>query len=64
MLLVILSVVFFTKIDAEHTKLENLCQSRASAALEDFTSYMVTGEDSDYISGVAEFRSFMNVYQF
>ena len=62
-LLVILVVGFWQQKSIEYKNLENLCQSSASMALENFSNYMANGEDSDYISGVADFRSFMNAYQ-
>ena len=62
-LLVIFAVAFWQQKSIERKTMETLCQSSASMALEDFSNYMANGEDSDYISGVANFRSFMNAYQ-
>ena len=63
-LLAVLCVVLRQQKAAEHTKMENLCQSSAANALEDFINYKASGKESDYISGVAEFRSFMSAYLF
>lgn len=63
-LLAVLCVVLWQQKDAENAKMESLCQSSAAMALENFTEYKGSGEESDYISGVSEFRSFMTAYLF
>lgn len=63
-LLAVLCIVLWQQKDAEHTKMGTLCQSSAGMALEDFSNYKASGKDSDYISGIAEFRSFMTAYLF
>ncbi len=49
---------------AEHKKMEDLCQSSVQSALSYFADYRESGKSSDYVSGVAEFRSFMTSYLF
>ena len=63
-ILAILCVVLWHQKEAERAKLESLCESRAAAALEEFTNYTETGEEFHYIRGVAEFRGFMTAYLF
>ena len=46
----------------ERTKLEVMCKASASAALEHFETYNAERKESDYLAGVAEFRSFMTTY--
>lgn len=62
--LTVLCVVLWQQKGAEHTKMENLCQSSAAMALENFINYKTSDNESDYVSGVAEFRSFMTAYLF
>lgn len=62
--LAIACVVIWHYKCAEHMKMEELCQSSAVMALEDFSNYKTTGKNSDYVQGVAEFRSFMTAYLF
>ena len=62
--LIFLCVVLWRQKGAEREKMVSLCEASATMALEDFTNYTVTGEKSYYISGVAEFRSFMTAYLF
>jgi len=42
--------------------MEDLCQTSAYQALENFREYSAKGEDYLYVYGVAEFRSFMDAY--
>lgn len=42
--------------------LEAMCQSSVTAALESFRAYRDSGNESNYISGVAEFRTYMTAY--
>ncbi len=64
LLLAILCIALWLQKDAEHEKMETLCQSSVTAALEDFKNYKESGNDSDYHSGVSEFRTYMNAYLF
>lgn len=43
-------------------KIEILCEASAYSALEHFEEYNSTANDSDYIAGVAEFRTYMRAY--
>lgn len=43
-LLAVLCVVLWQQKGAEHTKMENLCQSSAAMALEDFINYKSSGK--------------------
>ena len=63
-LLAVLSGSLLSQRNAEHEKMEVLCQISAARALEEFRSYQKSQTDSDYLSGVAEFRSFMTAYLF
>jgi len=42
--------------------LEVMCKSSVNAALEHFEEYAVGERESDYIAGVAEFRTYMTAY--
>lgn len=42
--------------------LEVMCKSSVNAAWERFKEYEIHKEESDYIAGVAEFRTYMTVY--
>ncbi len=46
----------------EHTKLEVMCKASVNAALEHFEAYDAGRKESDYLAGVAEFRSYMTAY--
>lgn len=64
-LIIILSVSCFMlwhRKNAEIEKMESLCQCSAGRALEYFQKYEADEKSSDYIKGVAEFRSFMTSY--
>ena len=61
-LLVILCVVFWQQKNAEIAQMTSLCECSAGRALEYFTQYETQGKNSDYIKGVAEFRTFMTAY--
>lgn len=39
-----------------------MCRNSANAALEHFKEYEIRKEESDYIAGVAEFRTYMTAY--
>lgn len=43
-------------------KVEILCEASVYAALEHFEEYSATAKESDYIAGVAEFRTYMRAY--
>lgn len=62
--LIVLCGVLWRQKGVEREKMVSLCEASAVMALEKFTSYSETGEESDYIGGVAEFRSFMTAYLF
>ena len=62
--LIFLCVVLWRQKGAEREKMVSLCEASATMALEDFTNYMATGEKSYFVSGIAEFRSFMTAYLF
>ena len=62
--LMVLCISFWRQKQAEHEKMELLCQSSAENALENFLNYKASKNDSYYMSGVAEFRSFFTSYRF
>lgn len=47
---------------SQNEKLEVMCKSSVNAALEHFKEYEIRKEESDYIAGVAEFRTYMTAY--
>ena len=63
-ILALLCIVLWRQKGVEREKMVSLCEASAAMALEKFTSFSETGEESDYIGGVAEFRSFMTAYLF
>lgn len=46
----------------KNDNLEVMCKSSVNAASEHFKEYEIKGEESDYIAGVAEFRTYMTTY--
>lgn len=46
----------------KNNNLEVVCKSSINAALRHFEEYSAQGKDSDYIAGVAEFRTYMTAY--
>ena len=46
----------------KNNKLEVMCKSSISDALEHFKEYETNRKDADYIAGVAEFRTYMTAY--
>ena len=54
--------LFWNQANIERTRMVSLCQGSVCQSLENFKEYSVQGDDCLYIYGVAEFRSFMNVY--
>lgn len=62
--LIVCCITFNLQKQAEHKRLELLCQTSVIAALENFEDFIANGNESSYICGVAEFRSFMTAYLF
>ena len=62
LLLIVLCVSLLQYKAFKNDKLEVMCKSSISAALEHFTNYNSNGKESDYIAGVAEFRTYMTAY--
>ena len=62
--LAVLCIMQYQQKNAEHKKMETICQSSVDAAFAHFATFERLGKESDYISGVAEFRSFMTAYLF
>ena len=54
--------MFWRQANIERTRMASLCQGSVCQSLENFKEYSARGDDSLYIYGVAEFRSFMNAY--
>ena len=54
--------MFWRQANIERTRMVSLCQGSVCQSLENFKEYSAKGDDSLYIYGVAEFRSFMNAY--
>ncbi len=46
----------------KNNKLEVMCKSSINSAAEHFEEYNTDGNESDYIAGVAEFRTYMTAY--
>lgn len=46
----------------KNEKLEVMCKGSVNAAWEHFKEYEIHKEESDYIAGVAEFRTYMTAY--
>lgn len=60
--LAVLCIVFWQQKNAEIKKMESLCEYSAAQAAKYFSKYEAQGKDSDYVQGVAEYRSFLNAY--
>lgn len=60
--LAILCASFWQYGSANHNKMEVMCKSSVNAALEHFEEYSISKNEADYISGIAEFRSYMTAY--
>ena len=58
-LLIVICGILLHQKNAEHEKMELLCQTSAYSALDHFRDYRESGSESDYLKGVAEFRSFI-----
>lgn len=54
--------VFWRQANIERTRMASLCQGSVCQSLENFRDYSAKGDDYLYTYGVAEFRSFINVY--
>lgn len=50
------------KKSIEENDLKVMCKSSINAALEHFENYSTTGNETDYIAGVAEYRAYMTTY--
>jgi len=65
-IVIIAFLIFFVHIwntlSFRTDKIEILCEASAYAALEHFEEYNDTANDSEYIAGVAEFRTYMRAY--
>ena len=46
----------------EENDLKVMCKSSVNAAMEHFENYQSNGSEAEYISGVAEFRTYMTTY--
>jgi len=53
---------FWNNQSFRNAKIEILCEASIYAAMEHFEEYNANGNDSDYIAGVAEFRTYMRAY--
>ena len=60
--LAVLCIVLWQQKNAEIKKMESLCEYSASEALKYFSKYEAEGNYSDYVQGVAAYRSFLNAY--
>ena len=64
--IIILLIVFCVSLwqykTFKNDKLEEMCQSSVNAALEHFEKYEANKGESEYIAGVAEFRTYMTAY--
>lgn len=64
-IIVMLSVVcvfLFRDNTLKNDNLEAMCKSSVTAALDHFREYGENGNESDYMAGVAEFRTYMTSY--
>ena len=60
--LAILCANLWQRNTVEENDLEVMCKSSVTAALGHFEEYNTTGDEEDYIAGVAEFRAYMTTY--
>ena len=64
--IIILLIVFCVSLwqykSFKNDKLEVMCKSSINAALKHFEEYKANKGESDYIAGVAEFRTYMTAY--
>ncbi len=61
-LLSVACVSLFQYGSFKNEKLEVMCKSSINSALEHFEEYSSSAKESDYIAGVAEFRTYMTAY--
>lgn len=61
-LLIIICVLLWQFRTSDNDMLEVMCKSSANTALARFKEYEIHQEESDYIAGVAEFRTYMTAY--
>lgn len=61
-LLIVVCVSLWQYRTFEDNKLETMCKSSVNSALEHFKEYEIHQDESDYIAGVAEFRTYMTAY--
>ena len=62
LVLLVLCVALWRHQALKGNILEAMCESSINAALEHFEEFNGSGNDSDYIAGVAEFRTYMTAY--
>ena len=60
--LAILCATLWQRNTVEENDLKVICKSSVNAALEHFEEYTTTGNEEEYIAGVAEFRAYMTTY--
>lgn len=61
-ILLVLCTRLWNNLSFKNAKIEILCEASIFAALEHFEEYQVNGNESDYIAGVAEFRTYTRAY--
>lgn len=61
-LLIVVCVSLWQYHASKNDILEVMCGSSVTAALDHFREYEIHKEDSDYLAGVAEFRTYMTAY--
>ncbi len=62
LVLLVVCVALWQHQAFKDNQLEAMCKSSINAALEHFEAFNANGNDSDYIAGVAEFRTYMTAY--
>ena len=62
LLLIIFCISLWQYKTFKNDKLEVMCKNSVNAALEHFEKYEANKGESDYIAGVAEFRTYMTAY--
>lgn len=62
LLLVALCVFIWYYKTSKDDKLEVMCKSSITAALEHFQGFETNQKEADYIAGVAEYRTYMTAY--
>lgn len=61
-LLIIVCVSLWQYHASNDDILDAMCKNSAAAALDHFREYAIRKEESDYLAGVAEFRTYMRAY--